>query len=364
MHKRKLFIAITLTVSVLLTLLIGELACRLFYTTFYDGRPPHLHNLFRPDAVIGYRNRANFEAKWGGVVYKTNSEGWREELEYQKEKPDNTYRIIILGDSITFGMTGFKYTEVYAKLLEGLLNDTASGDMHYEVINAAVYGYSNAQEILYLKIHGLEYNPDLVIIGFCVNDLYPSENPFPETAPAFYSTLNVSQIQNPLFQAESGIEVGNKNILNQLYLRVIFKRFKGLWYSRKKIENIKQKATKTKEKLKSTAWKLIDTNLKELSVLSEKHNVESLLLFIPQHYMCYKENQHVEFVNKIENIAKKNNIPFLNLIPDFYNSQDIYNLYRIAGTISKYHDTIHLSKKGHRLTAQVLYNYITQKRTN
>ncbi len=360
MRNRKLYILITLTVAVVFSLLIGELVCYLFYTNYYDGRPPHLNSLFKPDDLIGYRNKANFEARWGGIVYKTNAEGWREEREYQKEKPVNTYRIMVLGDSITFGMTGFKQTEIYPKLLEGLLNSNGRG-MHYEVINAAVYGYSNSQEILYLKRYGLEYNPDLVIIGFCVNDLYPSENPFPQTAPPFYNTLSVSQIQNPLFQAASDTEAGRQSVFDRLYLRALFKR---LWYSRKKIEKVRQKAVKTKEKLRSTAWKLIDNNLNELSTMAEKNNFKALLLFIPQHYMNYKENQNAAFITRLKNIAGKNNIPFLNLVPEFYNSHDIYNLYRMAGTISKYHDTIHLSKKGHKLTARVLYNYITRKPLN
>ena len=41
-----------------------------------------------------------------------------------------------------------------------------------EVINAGVPGYTTYQELEFLKIHGLEMKPDVVVLGFVLNDLF------------------------------------------------------------------------------------------------------------------------------------------------------------------------------------------------
>ena len=44
--------------------------------------------------------------------------------------------------------------------------------MSIEVINAGIPGYTTYQELEFLKIYGLQMEPDLVVLGFVFNDLY------------------------------------------------------------------------------------------------------------------------------------------------------------------------------------------------
>ena len=86
-------------------------------------------------------------------------------------KKEATFRILFLGDSLMGGNTssGKTFTEV----LEHRLNVHSSNrSISYEVINAGVAGYTTYQELEFLKIYGLEMEPDLVILGFVFNDLY------------------------------------------------------------------------------------------------------------------------------------------------------------------------------------------------
>ncbi len=42
----------------------------------------------------------------------------------------------------------------------------------FEIVNAGIPGYTTYQELEFLKIYGLEMNPDMVILGFVFNDVY------------------------------------------------------------------------------------------------------------------------------------------------------------------------------------------------
>jgi hypothetical protein len=59
--------------------------------------------------------------------------------------------------------------DTYVKKLEVLLNER-DGSRHYEVINLAVGGYNTRQELVRYRAKGRKYRPDLLIIGFVLND--------------------------------------------------------------------------------------------------------------------------------------------------------------------------------------------------
>lgn len=100
-----------------------------------------------------------------------NDLGFRD-FTYNLTKQNNTFRIIVLGDSYTFGW-GVEMNETFSKVLERKLN-MGSGGTRYEVMNLGVPGYDATQEAEMYRTAGARYNPDLVIIGFCSNDVESS----------------------------------------------------------------------------------------------------------------------------------------------------------------------------------------------
>ncbi|KIX13851.1 SGNH/GDSL hydrolase family protein [Dethiosulfatarculus sandiegensis] len=74
-----------------------------------------------------------------------------------KKKP-GTVRVVFSGDSITaYGFT----EEALAEL---------NPDPNYEYWNTGVWGYSTWQELRYFERYGRKLKPDVVILGFCLND--------------------------------------------------------------------------------------------------------------------------------------------------------------------------------------------------
>ncbi len=84
-------------------------------------------------------------------------------------KAPGVFRILFLGDSLVFyGET--RSGTLYTQALEENLNRVSQRPV--EVVNAGVPGYTTYQELEFLKIYGLEMEPDLVILGFVFNDLH------------------------------------------------------------------------------------------------------------------------------------------------------------------------------------------------
>ena len=102
---------------------------------------------------------------WGAEV-KINSHGFRDH-EYEKEKPINTYRIIAIGDSITFG-NSLSIEDTYPEILEQYFQHR---NIAVEVLNFGVGGYDIIQEIAFLENRGLQFFPEEVIVGYCMNDV-------------------------------------------------------------------------------------------------------------------------------------------------------------------------------------------------
>jgi len=97
-----------------------------------------------------------------------NSEGFRDR-DHAKPKPPGVRRIVGVGDSFMFGW-GVATGKDYLSVLEDRLAAEAPGE-RWEVLNMAVPGYNTAMEVETLKARGLAYEPDVVVVGFCWNDI-------------------------------------------------------------------------------------------------------------------------------------------------------------------------------------------------
>ncbi len=171
-HKRKKLKNLALMmISVLVVLLVCELIMRIFY-----GIPSSEMNHFslskskyyqRDDEIkfVPRKNIRGVHNKKGSFssTFQTNSRGLRDK-EYKLDKTEGIKRIVVLGDSFTWGY-GVNNNEIYTERLESILPNT-------EVINLGVTAYQLRQEITYFKREGIKYHPDIVIVGFCLNDIW------------------------------------------------------------------------------------------------------------------------------------------------------------------------------------------------
>lgn len=93
-----------------------------------------------PSDILGYELEPNFIGENWDTWIIVNSNGFRDE-EFPIQKDRDTFRIICLGDSSTFGVK-VKLEDTYTKRLERMLND--NGEMkHFEALNAGCAGYTS-----------------------------------------------------------------------------------------------------------------------------------------------------------------------------------------------------------------------------
>lgn len=85
---------------------------------------------------------------------------------FSSQKAAGVFRIVVVGDSISFG-PHLQYDDTFSARLQRMLNANRPGG--YEVINLGVPGHSTWQEVL-LARRALELGADLVLLQITLND--------------------------------------------------------------------------------------------------------------------------------------------------------------------------------------------------
>ncbi|MDD4349654.1 MAG: SGNH/GDSL hydrolase family protein [Opitutales bacterium] len=103
----------------------------------------------------------------------TNRDGFRD-VERPEPKPEGVYRVLVVGDSFVWGAYGVDADQTFTALAEQSLNRNAdNGRPKFEVINAGVIGWGTDNALAFLKSRWDRYQPDAVVIAFCVaNDFF------------------------------------------------------------------------------------------------------------------------------------------------------------------------------------------------
>src|ERR1700733_9025572 len=169
--------AIVLVIAILFGCIAMEVALRVIFAHSLDFSMEmwkYAVKLKAPVANPGlsFAHAPNRSAFLMGVPVSINSDGLRDR-EFSLEKPSGVYRVMMLGDSTTFGW-GVKPEDTAAKFLERKLNaDLPAGYNRVEVMNTGVGNYDTVQEVTYYETIGWKYHPDLVVLVFFINDPEP-----------------------------------------------------------------------------------------------------------------------------------------------------------------------------------------------
>lgn len=158
-----------LLAGILLPLGLLELGVRVFYPTPLHPTDTYLVPQGWQSGTMELVPGADVREKtveWD-IRIRINSQGLRDR-EIPLEKAPGVYRILVLGDSQTFGQ-GVQAEETYAKVLERALPEVDGRKV--EVVNTGVPGTGTAHQLWYLEQKGWRYQPDAVVVGFYFNDI-------------------------------------------------------------------------------------------------------------------------------------------------------------------------------------------------
>ena len=305
--------------ALLFSLMIAEVVLRFAWDMGSWVERPIYRKSFNPylryDLVPG--------AKSGNV--SINSGGFRGP-EYPVQKAANTFRILMLGDSETLSILLPEKDSLAAQLQE-ILNKKSPGK-HYEVLNFGVEGYCTLQELELFKTKGIKYNPDLIILNYCLNDPEPGEYYFEKTflirhsALARYFAYSIRKTQIKKERKRLNI----KNEIDNYY-----------YYHQPKYFN----------HVKDAVLELAD-------YVKAKNNKLTVVIFPTSSIMVkdFKENYPYVPLHKIVKSIPSNNIVFIDLIDEF----NRLNLTPQQVAINYIYDESHKNAAALKVSAEYIYN--------
>jgi hypothetical protein len=141
------------------------------------------------DPELGWRGRPKAQGSFAGWEFtsdvRLNAQGFRD-VEVDEAKLPGVLRIVLLGDSITWGH-GVEQAQRYGDLLTEALRRRA---VTAQVVNLAVSGYGTDQELLLWEREGRRYCADLVLLGLYENDVRENALAFQGRYPKPYFRLS------------------------------------------------------------------------------------------------------------------------------------------------------------------------------
>lgn len=156
-------------VTLVITLLVIEVVCQLFWKHISGELIPLSLEIHRQSSnpELVFELIPNSSVAQDGVMYTINGDGLRDSQTYSLPKSEN-FRVAAVGDSFTFGMA-LPLKDTWPKQLEKIIQ--SKSDLTSRVYNFGIMGYDTIQEIELIKSKVLPYKPDLIVIGYCLNDV-------------------------------------------------------------------------------------------------------------------------------------------------------------------------------------------------
>jgi lysophospholipase L1-like esterase len=287
------------------------------------------NSMFIADHELFWITKPNYHGTFRGEEYSLNSYGFRTN-EIPKGKNPNTFRIISMGDSATYGL-GVLREQSYPFVLEKILRaDLKSNNV--EVYSAGVMGYTTFQGLRLLKRTIITLKPDLITVAFGANDKLTSPKGNDEN---FAHSKDSWLIDVDYFLIKSKIYL----LLRETLLK------KRLYYNPGTVDF-------------RVPIEQYNNNIREIIDIASAHNIKVVLICIP----WSEWNKNRDFLDlkapyrkSLREIAYSLKVPLL----DFSDLIDKKLLEQPGGFKKYYLDESHPTESGHLLIAQGLSRIIT-----
>jgi hypothetical protein len=251
-----------------------------------------------------------------------NSAGFRDD-ELAEPKAANALRIVVLGDSITFG-DYLQADEVYEERAERSLA-AALPDRHVEVINAGVDDIGLKDEVDILEESGLAVHPDLVVVGFYMNDSRPPWG-FPAELEAPGPLRRRSLVADRVYRAMRlrswiGSQGEDRFAWIHAFRTLPWADDREAFQKLTALARYDWGAAWTDE-----AWPVLGAELDRLQTLSQQHGFEVAGVAFPVSFQVYAKFLDDEPQRRMAGEAKRRGFAYLDLLPMLraHTDQDLF----------------------------------------
>jgi hypothetical protein len=337
------------------------------------------------------------------VRIRTDSHGFRIGHEVGPKKP-GTFRIVIIGDSFTFGPSVHE-EHLYTNVLERALAGRTVRPV--EVVNLGVTGYGVHQEHAVLEEEGFALHPDLVIEALYLgNDLQETlglhrrlfdpktggtlEAPDHEIVDGKMVPIPKSE-RTPLTPPRAGIKgwlrthfrlygilaerLKDSRLLRNLLVRVgLVKeetlrplppgpRLLHLWGGQGTVSLLRETPPAIEE-----AWTLVEKHLDDMDSLCRAHGARFVVLFIPYKIQVVPERRKQELIRlaitqadldlekpnrRVADWGRRRGVEVIDLLKAFHGAPDPGSTY--------FHVDSHWNDKGHEVAGRALADLLVAR---
>jgi lysophospholipase L1-like esterase len=328
--------------GLLLACVIGEVLARTFdLVDRLNGFPRSLY-LATDDPELTYLLRPGAEVVAWGVRVSINEHGMRGPS-FEAEARPGTHRVLVLGDSVTFG-SRLERDRTFPVLLEARLEER-SGEP-YEVLNGGIDGYNTQGELALLRRRGLALGPRTVVLAYNLNDF----DHLPVMGPRGVLTLDRSQ------------RVATSSIKNrsELYLLVhwVILNLTGddpLLRMRRAPkpppgefhplgEHISRLRKAYYRKPTDERWGVMVDSLRGIKQLTDEHGIRLLVAIVPDGDQLGVADPDLVPQQKLAELCSRLSIDCV----------DLYSAFAGAAVGPLFLDIMHPNAEGHRIIADVL----------
>jgi lysophospholipase L1-like esterase len=263
-------------------------------------------------------------------------------------KRPGTLRILFVGDSLVWsGETSSG--DLYTKVLEQRLNARSMNKVHFDVINAGIPGYTTYQELEFLKIYGLDMEPDLVVLGFVFNDVYYKylHKPTKEKVLGREPAAHLHHFNTDSFP---GLLFARSHLAHQLVSmgEILWKRIVG-----RPVFPFERRGD-IYLAWKHYGWDHARTLIRDMHSLLREQGVPLVVLVFPVSDQVNDEYRNLDQAyvfypqRKIREICDEYEIPMLDLTEAIYRE----------GGVKVFRDYLHLNERGNDVVANELQKYL------
>ena len=310
---------VLLVVSVGFSLLLVEIASRVIYTR------PWYQRLVE----------AQVDADWTANIHR-NAYGLRGR-DLPADKSANTTRILLLGDSFTFGSGVPNDADIFAARLEQKLNaQLAGGGSSVEVLNGGLPGSQTSDWVELLQKVGDSYQPDVIIIVFFLRD-----GTLTSSMGSFFGPIRD--------------QIVAQNQASALYQNVYLYRLVKDFQDRSLISDSYTQAMNESyfgDRQQTQEWRIAQTNMRNMKKMGEAMHAKVGLIIFPVLADFSDRYPFQKIVDEVSRFSTDSQLPTLNLLPAFKgrNASDLW-----VSALNQ-----HPNPAGHEIAANAMLEWVRQ----
>lgn len=361
--KRFNQVVVLVVISIFATIFISEFLLNIlnisrFYNThnhppqfaFYLTDKQRAYYVNIPSSNIEFIYGSNPRGYFGErneVSHVTNSWGFRGG-EFSYAKPDKTVRMVFLGDSFTFG-EGVKFEDTYPEVVASLMKQINKAEgINYESYNFGVGGYNVSQELFLLENLALYVHPDIIVLGYVLNDAEPE---------LFYADSTTNTVNRRPREVNINEGLPDMSPPSSALYKLRIARLIWQVFHKERLSRQTESYYKSLYKPDNPDWKATKDNLQKFISICKENKIHCYVICFPIIYKLNKDYpfKYIHTLIKDEiNAQTHKYIHFIDLL-NYLKTERDSNLW-------VYPTDQHPNEIAHRIVGRALFNAIVKDR--